>query len=820
MAKILINDKSKSIIYIYISCVILLLALTILGFNYFKNQQTLTPAENNSAEATELLEQLNKDYEIAVTPGHWSQTFADSINHYRAEQRDILQGLIVKNLTEKLTSQTDKLSQTILDNNKILFAWSSILTLILLISVMSIYIGLRSLMKQQIRNIIKQQNVPKTENKAQVVEETQNSDYDDLYNTTFEPIEDSVPEKQIPFVENQIISNNVDELEKDDLTELATPSPIQQSVTEVEHKKDPLPESKTLAIQYENELMAIHNEQDSIVKQNMLENFLIKLNQEHILDQGQYDILYHRACFYLGQSFYDTDNVDKAIGLYTKIIDDRILHPKVYFERGNAYRKILEYDKAIDDYANAIKLDSKYGEAFLQKGILEVDMGNYKKAIEDLTKAITNESDKPDAHYYRGIAYKNTEQYSKAFDDMNEVVSADITYAKAYYEIGQICQKLGKSKKALTSIETAIQYMPENAEAYNLKGIILANKGKRLTAIDQFSEALKLNPEFTEVYVNRGDAYYNLREYQMAITNYNQALALDPNLAEILQSRGNAFFFSEEYDKAIDDYDVIIDEVEGANTEVLLKRGISYLKTGQNEKAEKDLNALLEIDPDNAEGLQYMAEIDKLKTDKAEVVETAPITDDFDMYMKLAISQFNQNNLEDAIINFNKAQEINPDNAQLYYMRGLTFNYMKDFDAAIANFNKSLELQPDNADVYYSRGNSHANQQNFDAAINDYTQSIFINSTMIEPYFNRANIHYNKGQFEKAIDDYTKAIELNPQYTKAHFNRGLTYKASQEYAKAVDDFNIVISLEPKGRLTDKAHKQIEHLNNVINKKDN
>lgn len=75
--------------------------------------------------------------------------------------------------------------------------------------------------------------------------------------------------------------------------------------------------------------------------------------------------------------------------------------------------------------------------------------------------------------------------------------------------------------------------------------------------------------------------------------------------------------------------------------------------------------------------------------------------------------------MEDAIINFTKAIEINPKLSNAYfkrgidinYIQGIILNYLKREQEAIIDFTKSIEIDPNLPDAYYNRGRYFSNYQ-------------------------------------------------------------------------------------------------------------
>ena len=59
-----------------------------------------------------------------------------------------------------------------------------------------------------------------------------------------------------------------------------------------------------------------------------------------------------------------------------------------------------------------------------------------------------------------------------------------------------------------------------------------------------------------------------------------------------------------------------------------------------------------------------------------------------------------QKDFDKAIVFFNQAIELNPNNAQAYFRRSAAYQYLKNYNQALADNTKAIELLPNNA-IYY-----------------------------------------------------------------------------------------------------------------------
>ena len=97
------------------------------------------------------------------------------------------------------------------------------------------------------------------------------------------------------------------------------------------------------------------------------------------------------------------------------------------------------------------------------------------------------------------------------------------------------------------------------------------------------------------------------------------------------------------------------------------------------------------------------------------------------------------------------------------------------YDEAIAQFDKAIELDPEYADAYYYRGLAYYYKRDFDKAIADSSKVIELDPEDIRAYCNRGLAYYYKPDFDRAITDFSNAVALDPEYTIIYTNRSLAY---------------------------------------------
>lgn len=134
------------------------------------------------------------------------------------------------------------------------------------------------------------------------------------------------------------------------------------------------------------------------------------------------------------------------------------------------------------------------------------------------------------------------------------------------------------------------------------------------------------------------------------------------------------------------------------------------------------------------------------------------------------------------------------ESAEFYKSRGLANLEKRQYDKAILDFNKALKINPNDPYAHYDRGRTYAEQGQYDLAISDYTKTLEIYPRFGDAYLYRGLAHHAKGQYGQAISDFTKALETNPEDAGTYYARGVTYYIKKEYEKSWMDIKKAQSL--------------------------
>lgn len=132
--------------------------------------------------------------------------------------------------------------------------------------------------------------------------------------------------------------------------------------------------------------------------------------------------------------------------------------------------------------------------------------------------------------------------------------------------------------------------------------------------------------------------------------------------------------------------------------------------------------------------------------------------------------------------------------ARAYVFQGDCYYEDREFEEAIASYTKAMELDPNIScrtpiDVYWELLYDSLTDREYDKAIEYANKAIELNTGNSDYYYRQlAEAYYGRGlqnceywEPDEAIADFTKAIELNPDEAKYYYYRGWTYYELADY---------------------------------------
>ncbi|RNA23613.1 Tetratricopeptide repeat 6 [Brachionus plicatilis] len=428
---------------------------------------------------------------------------------------------------------------------------------------------------------------------------------------------------------------------------------------------------------------------------------------------------------------------------------------------------LILYDEAIKDFESVLLLDKEYSPAYVNLGIIYMNLTmNYWKAIKYFNLAIKSNPVYIRAYLCRAQAYRYVHDLKRAYLDYTKAIHMDPTNTQIYIYRGQTILEMGDLKLAAFCVQYA-SFMKDNVNSR------ASNDNDFGTVINRGGSA-KIR--------SKNEGISTLSSMTNSVAAQNQSVT----------QQALVFSFLKNHDKAIS---VLEQELKvKATTSIYNLLGRVYMKAKKWKEAVMAFEKSIDLNFDETKSsknmsttsssFSKMANLTGLKANKKDLI---------DAYFMKGQCFIETKHYTDAYSSFDKVIDLNPENAQAFYHRGIARVHLKH-QRCIQDFNKALALDPSLFEAFLARACIYGMQERYTKAILNCNEAVRLNSKSVRGYLYRGALKYMSRSFNYAIKDLTEAINLDQTCALAYFNRALCYEQIQSFKNALKDFSIVLML--------------------------
>jgi tetratricopeptide (TPR) repeat protein len=405
----------------------------------------------------------------------------------------------------------------------------------------------------------------------------------------------------------------------------------------------------------------------------------------------------------LGESYYHTGDFKAAAGVFATLDQKKpsTTVKKEYLKLlGECYEKTNEELKAADAYAaytsipNVLDADAAYKKAFFRE---KTDEATAVKYYSGNTTAYPKDY----RNFVRlGLIYAKKKDYTKAATTLSRASTLVDTIAVVWQSLGEVYGKAKNEDKELAAYQKLLTLQPQDLTANRRVGMILYKKNELSQAIANLEMTLTSAPNDVEVMLTLSDAYLKTKRTKEAADLLAKARVIkkdDPKLGEQLYKL--------------------------------------YKETGQDKKAETEIQGLIALTKDNKYRVMYVDDL-------------------------MAAKRYDDAN---KIVNDIKA--VDPENFEGLMFLAQIQRQMKKYDEAIETYKA----------VQYIKG--------------------FYAPALAE----RGDVYMLKGEPDRAKEYYEKALEADAKYAPAELGLALVAKAKKDNATYLKHLNKAKALDPKDK---------------------
>lgn len=331
-------------------------------------------------------------------------------------------------------------------------------------------------------------------------------------------------------------------------------------------------------------------------------------------------------------------------------------------------------------------------------------LSEYKNEnTENAIKILSQESENPRSlKLLANIHYKN-EKFSEAIKYYNSLI--ELNPSEAYYGLAKTYAIMGYEKESLHFLEQ--HFLHDNSRS-NAE----INMEPAFHVIDRTRHwrAFWDEPRYSRntISLQKAENFINFSQEQEAI-NYLYSLRLGgkyENYKNYLLSK--AYFNNNNYNRALNYINLSLQR-EGQNVQYLEHRFLIYRELERDKDALEDISLLLKLDKFNPD--YYKLKAITLNNTKDYNLANKYIDYYLDYFVKdeealhfSAIIKTNMEYFSDALIVYNRLLELNPSRSDYYIERGDIFFHFKNWNFAMKDYSMALDIDPLNAEAYYLHG--------------------------------------------------------------------------------------------------------------------
>ena len=465
----------------------------------------------------------------------------------------------------------------------------------------------------------------------------------------------------------------------------------------------------------------------------------------------------------LGKIYVSKEKYKEAISLLENVIKTDSLNVGAHLSLAKAYEKTQDQKNRFLNLKIANEIDNKNAETQFELGRFYFEQKRYEQAKLFLEKAISLSPDMSQALFEYGLLLNELNNKEKALEYFILSLKGEPVNTSYLLQTAKSAYMLGKKDVALSYISKACLFDSSDANILTWAGIIYKENGFNDTAKQLLLKTIRLNKACALCYKHLGDIYLQEGQYDLSIKFYKQSLTLGSYNEQVAVLLGTGLFLNKDYERAKMMFEKVYSQ-NPKNYEALYRLCSIYMRQGNIQKA-KELFAQAQKEQKN--GWVKLCEAD--------------------IYAY-------ENKLDNALISYNIAIKMMPNNDLPYAGSGYINLKIKKFEKAIEDFGNALGRQSCNIDYLIGMGKAYEGMKNYIAAFESYAEGAKKSFKNPEPFYLMGCVLNKQKEYEKAILALERCIKINSKDPYPYYELGNSYNALSKFKEAIVAYEKALKL--------------------------
>ena len=450
--------------------------------------------------------------------------------------------------------------------------------------------------------------------------------------------------------------------------------------------------------------------------------------------------------------------------------------------------KVENYQKSEELFLKVHTLKPDYQRSIVCGCLGDIYLLVYKKpkeALDYFYESLKEEKDNELIEVKIGVCYELMNDNEQALEHYKKSYELNKEFPASIFHIGAVYDKQNNDE-AVKWFEMAYEKEKENVEYLRKYGDVLVRSKDK----DQLQKGILILEKGLEFFTGNVDIMSSLAigyEKQGRLKEAIQLLELANNKETFFNNKSKVFQLACYYEKAknftkaVEQFKRVL-SLEKNNTEALLHIGFIYKSCKEYVKAFKCFNKIISNEPNNPHAYYGLGKLYQVMNNKD----------------------------NEAIQNYNKCVEIDPNYYKAEIQLGVLFLKTKDFDKSLEFLKKVYEIEKNSPLCLTCLGNIYIEKKDYHEAEKYLTASLKLEKRNIATNAALADTYFALGKLDEAIQKYIATIKLGGNLPEIYLNLGHCYYIKDKYEQSINNYISALKLVKNTR-----HDYYYYLGNAL-----
>jgi tetratricopeptide (TPR) repeat protein len=395
----------------------------------------------------------------------------------------------------------------------------------------------------------------------------------------------------------------------------------------------------------------------------------------------------------------------ESIDNYLEVLQLNPDNLTAYINLSGYYRRARDIDSLIWIYENLTRLRPQISSNWREMGVLFAQKGNYQKAKISFQESLAIDNSEKNIISYLSLAeiYLILKDEDSASIYYKQTLDVDPSNNIANRELSLYFVRTGDFETALPYAKLLSDNKPEDFEAGRRLALIYYGLDSLLVSDSVFTGLIKSGDKNFINHYYLGLIATQRKEYQVARDEFEIVTKMEDTLTSSWLDLGATYKHLNDLSNELNTYKEGLKRIKGLESSLKLKLalGSAYERNGDIEQAVEIFKDIIESDPENSKALNYLGYMladkgERLEYAKGLIERALAIEPENGAFLdSYGWVYYKMGNLKEALKYLQKAAELTSEYI-IYDHLGDAYNTLGDNDNAIIWWNKALELSPEN----------------------------------------------------------------------------------------------------------------------------